>query len=1568
MVRVVHKKTFPSAPAKTEPDLPAAISRAFVARFFATISGDHLLPPEEKLLTEGARKLLSLARRRTRGKASIAVTLREVMVVTDDMPFLVDSVTSCLRSFGLTLERVIHPIVPVRRDKGGVLSGFDGKSDARDESMIYIALGAGQEQVDAAAITDQLTHVLDDVRLSVLDWAKMLAVLDRTAAALTAQNGPRLQKDDNAEAAACLDWLKADHFTFLGARIYTVAAKGKAVKLTLEPGSGLGVLRDESRHVMDEASGYADGSDIRNFLGLEERFVITKTRQLATVHHRVPMDAVAVKDVDESGQTRRLILFVGVFTNRAYNRAARDIPFLRRKVAEVSARAGFGPSSHNGKLMAHILDTYPRDEMFQMTTGELQGASLQVLDLEKRPRFSLFARPDRFANFLSLMIYLPRERYNFALRQRLEDLCETSVPGNVIYSQGTAAAGDQLVRIHIVLAVDNPRVLAGFDTQKLERVLALEASNWSERLRQTALAGKGIEAAVFERYREAFPLAYREATAPETALADIASFETLPLGAAPRIRLSAGDGPESLLTLYRRGGAVALSDLLPILEKFGLRVLTESAYTVEPHGGEILALQILTVAMPASPRLNKIGGDFLRLAEAFDAVWSGVAESDRLNQLVLIEALTIRQVAILRAYAKYLRQARFRFSESAIEGAIIAYPGLAGCYVKLFEILHDPDAKGRDRGASEIVKSIEQALELVTNADDDAILRAFGTLIEATLRTNYFQDKPVLSFKLDSRALTDLLPPPRPMTEIFVYSARMEAVHLRGGRIARGGIRWSDRREDFRTEILGLMKAQMVKNTVIVPVGSKGGFVLKRAPAPGEGRAALLEEGIACYKLMMQGLLDITDNLAANGKIVVPPRTVRRDGDDPYLVVAADKGTATFSDIANGISQAYGFWLDDGFASGGSSGYDHKKMGITARGAWESVKRHFREMAIDVQADPVTVAGVGDMSGDVFGNGLLQSKSLQLIAAFDHRHIFLDPLPDAAKSYAERERLFNLPTSSWADYDAKMISRGGGIFPRSLKTIPLSPEIRHALGVTAEKLSPGELMQAILKAPVDLLFFGGIGTYVKAAHESHADAGDRANDASRINGNEVRARVIAEGANLGATQQGRIEYAGAGGKLNTDFIDNSAGVDTSDHEVNIKILTKKLVDAQKLTIPARDKLLASMTDEIAALVLNDNYQQTQTLSRMEARAAQSFDADVRYLKALEKKGYLDRVIEFLPADEELIQRAAAGRGLTRPELAVLLAYSKITTYDYLIQSDFTPPDFDAELLAYFPEAIQQKFAGAIRAHPLKREIVMTRVVNALINRVGPTFIFDMETRTGAGIEAVVMAFIRARTALHLSALWKDIEVLDGKVDAAVQTAMNVEAELLLRRVVPRALAMGSAAFDAKKDRAAVAALMASVTPPAAIAQPGLAGVPEALVTRFALLPLLTPVFDLVDLAASTGLDMKTLARLYAEIGRRFGLAWLGETAAVVPCPTSWERRAADAMIDEAFDLTQALVRHIATVKTKASLQSFIEDNAAEVVRVDAVIAEAMAVATPSIPLLSLVAGETRRLAHGVHAA
>jgi glutamate dehydrogenase len=1551
--------------ASKKPAPPADLARAFVKRFFATISGDDLLPPEEKLLKTGAERLLIFAMQRAKAKPLIAVSDREVMVVTDDMPFLVDSVTSCLKSFGLTLERVIHPIVPVLRDGAGVLTGIGGKGGGHDESMIYVALAAGHENFDAPAIARQLQHVLEDVRLSVLDWSKMLALLDETAAGLIAQKAPRLIAENNAEAAACLEWLKADHFTFLGARIYGVAAsKNGPGKLTMVEGSGLGMLRDTSRHIMDETGGYADGSDIRNFLDIDDRLVITKTRQMATVHHRVPMDAVAVKDIDEKGRTRRLILFVGVFTHRAYNRAARDIPFLRRKVGETLAKAGFGPSSHNGKLMATILDTYPRDELFQMTTDELLHASLRALALEKRPHFSVFARPDRFGNFLSLMIYMPRERYNYELRQRLEGLCETTVPGEVIYSHGSSSAGDQLVRIHIVLAVDHPQVLKGFDSHNLERALGREASNWTERLRQSKGPGAGLDASVFELYQEAFPLAYREVTLPDVALADIMSFEALPRGDAPRIRLSrpgTDEGSVLLLTLYRRGGAVALSDLVPILEKFGLRVLTESAYTVEPHGREPLALQVLAVDLPPAARKHKGMENLSLLAEAFDAVWAGLAESDRLNQLVILEGLTAGEIAILRAYAKYLRQARFRFSETAIETALTTYPGLAGCYVKLFKERNDPDNKASDQSIAETEASIEAALEAVSNADDDAILRAFGTLIRATLRTNYFQDKPVLSFKLDSRALGSLLPPPRPMVEIFVYSARMEAVHLRGGRIARGGIRWSDRREDFRTEILGLMKAQMVKNTVIVPVGSKGGFVLKKPPAPSEGRAALMQEGIACYKLMMQGLLDVTDNLDAAGKIVAPPRTVRHDGDDPYLVVAADKGTATFSDIANGISQDYGFWLDDAFASGGSSGYDHKKMGITAKGAWESVKRHFREIAVDVQKDPVTVVGVGDMSGDVFGNGMLLSKSLKLIAAFDHRHIFLDPAPDAARSYAERRRLFDLPTSSWADYNPKAISRGGGVFPRSLKTIPLSPEIRQALDIQVTSLSPTDLMQAILKAPVDLLFFGGIGTYIKAAHESHADAGDRANDSSRVDGYDVRARVIAEGANLGVTQQGRIEYAARGGRLNTDFIDNSAGVDTSDHEVNIKILTKKLVDRKKLTIPARDKLLASMTDEIAALVLNDNYQQTQALSRMEARAAQSFDADVRYLKALEKKGHLDRVVEFLPDDEELTQRAAAGRGLTRPELAVLLAYSKITTYDRLIQSDFMPHDFDAELLDYFPKALQQQFAAAIKAHPLKREIVMTRIVNALINRVGPTFLHDMETRTGAGIEAVVKAFIRARGALDLPMLWESIEALDGKVPATLQTEMNNATELLLRRIVPRALATGTATFDVKKDRAAVAALTATLSP-APVAQ---TDAPAELAQRLALLSSLTPIFDLVSLAASTGFDMKNLAGLYAEISQRFGLSWLAETALVVPCPTSWERRAADAMVDEAFDLAQALVRHIAARKAKMPVQDFIEHNAVEVARLDAVTAEAMAASSPSIPLLTLVAGEARRLAHAV---
>ena len=1548
-------------------DVVERFGRDFSKRFFSSLGGEMLPPSEEARLVEGSIHLLVFATNRTPGRPAIRVGAagsRTLLIVNDDMPFLVDSVAGCLEGLGIGIDRIVHPVMPIARDADGTLVDL-GTGAA--ESLMLVLLQEDVADRLAAQVIEALPQVLEDVRAAVTEWKPMLAQASAIRDALSA---------DQAELASFVQWLIDGHFTFLGIRPYGMEDAG------LVPRQGLGILREEragSFDVLPFASAGTDGQPV----------VVTKTHALSTVHRRVPMDVLVFRlagDPYSAEGGSRLVLVLGLFTSRAYMRAPTDIPLLRGKVAAVALRTAHAPASHNGKLVSQILDTYPRDELFEITEDELLNATLHLLSLEQRPRFGLFRRFDRYGRFLSLMIYVPRDRFDAPLRQRLEKavLAVVGRASHLLTSTFSSSPGDELARLHLVIAAD-AEVLPALDAIDLEGILAAEASDWGERLghvlrsrvqlQAQSHTRQGEAAAIAARYAEAFPQNYRSFVTPLEALDDIDAVEAVcaSAGDAPVLRASVPvEAPPragwSFLTLYRRGDPLALSDLLPILERFGFRILTESAFRVVPSGWPEVALQRLSVEV-ADP--SQLTGGGARLAEAFGAIWRGEAESDGLDRLVLLAGLTGRQIGILRAYAKYLRQTRFRFTQDVMEAGFASYPQFGRLFVELFETIHDPAAReGAEARAEAVEARILAALDGVANADDDAIFRTVLLLVRSTLRTNYFQrgpdgqPRPALALKIDSQAIASLLPPPRPLVEIFVYAARFEAVHLRGGRIARGGIRWSDRREDFRTEILGLMKAQMVKNTVIVPVGSKGGFVLKRPPsgALAGNRAALQEEGIACYRLMMQSLLDVTDNLASDGGILPPDGVVRLDGDDPYLVVAADKGTASFSDIANAVSRSYGFWLDDAFASGGSSGYDHKRMGITARGAWESVKRHFRELRKDVQADPVTVVGVGDMSGDVFGNGMLQSEALRLVAAFDHRHIFLDPAPDAARSYAERRRLFALPGSSWGDYDLALLSEGGGVYPRGAKFVDLSPQVQAVLGTEATRLSPAELVRAILRSPVDLLFFGGIGTYVKGPGESNADVGDRANDANRVDGGSLRAQVVAEGANLGVTQAGRIAYAAQGGRINTDFIDNSAGVDTSDHEVNIKILLKPLLDAGTLTLENRDHLLVGMTNEVAALVLDDNFQQTQALSRLEARAAASFEADIRFMRELEKHGLLDRAVENLPADEQLAARAASNQGLTRPELAVLLAYGKITAYDQLIGGGFDPVDFEIELSRYFPQAVREGHPEAIRLHALRREIVITRIVNALVNRVGPTFLHDMRVRSGAERGAIVQAFLRVRAAFDLQRIWTEIESLNGTVPAREQTRMMLETEALVYAVVPRLLRPGTPGgveYDTVRDQAAVAALAEAMR----AADPVLGRETQVIPPRFrllALFPRLTTALDLAGLAGRTGVDVAPLAKLYVQVLDRFGIAWFAEAAMTLPRAHDAERRAVDALIDEAYDHAEELTARIGGGGRHA-VDRFVRRNAADIARLDDVLTEAKAAAAPSLALLTLVAFETRRV-------
>src|SRR5271170_6340492 len=1231
-------------------------------------------------LSGAALSLWHFAERRRPGQAKIRVYNPEIAadgwssahtiveIVNDDMPFLVDSVTGAITAGDRVVHLVVHPILTVERLPGGRLHEI-GKTDATGslESWMHIEITREPDPTNLALVTQTLAGVLADVRAAVSDWQPMRETLRALIEELAGSPGPPTPAAELAEVQDFLRWLDDDNFTFLGYREYDFDDAADPNR------PALGILRDPNYQIF---GGLRDLSslppDVQDFIRRPELLIITKSNRRATVHRTAHMDAIGVRRFDAKGNVVGVRLFLGLFTSLAYSRSPRAIPLLRRKVRCIVARAGLSPTGHDGKALLHILDTLPRDELFQSGEERLFETVIGILNLQERQRIALFIRRDPLERFVSCLVYVPRERYDSDLRRRFAGILEQAFAGQ-LSAFYTHLDESVLARVQFIIRTTRGAVPV-VDAAELEKRLAEAGRSWSDRFEEAALEAFG-EAEARDRLRrlKPFPIAYQDLTEPAQAIADLPRIENALAGSPLEVSLHpAADGRPGL-RLYRAQQQVILSDVLPILENLGLRVVAEEPFRIDTvdrgaawvHEFE-LAGDAATTAISAAVRT--------RFEEALVAVWTGRAESDGFNRLVLAAGLAFRQVTVLRLYTKVLRQAGTTFSQAYMEDTLGAHPDVAARLVRLFEIRFDPGAPDPSLAALGEIQAIDHALDAVTSLDEDRILRNYLALILKTVRTNYFQQlpsgepKPYLAVKLASSEI-DLLPRPRPLFEIYVYSPRIEGVHMRAGRVARGGIRWSDRKEDFRIEILGLMKAQTVKNAVIVPVGSKGGFVVKQPPG---ARDKLQDEAVECYKTLVRGLLDLTDNIVSEGpgrhRVVPPPQVVRHDDDDPYLVVAADKGTATFSDFANAISEEYGFWLGDAFASGGSAGYDHKEMGITARGAWELVKRHFRELGRNIESGEITVIGVGDMSGDVFGNGMLMSRHLGLLVAFDHRHVFVDPDPDAERSFAERLRLFRLSRSSWADYDRALISPGGGVFERSAKSIPVSPEMKRAFGSEADHLTPAELIRKLLTARVDLLWFGGIGTYVKSPNETHAEVGDRANDALRVNGDEIRAKVIGEGANLAVTQPGRVAFALAGGRIDTDAIDNSAGVDTSDHEVNIKILLDQAIASGALAAEDRQPLLAEMSDEVASLVLRDNYLQGEALSAAEARGFVSLDRQLRMIRDLERSGRLDRVLEFLPDDETLAARSAQGRGLVRPELAVLLAYAKMTSYEALLAS------------------------------------------------------------------------------------------------------------------------------------------------------------------------------------------------------------------------------------------------------------------------------------------------------------
>ncbi len=1510
----------------------------FVRQFYANVPPDDLVRTPDEQLYGAALAMWQTARRRQPGQAIVrAYTPRVeqagwhaqrtvVEIVNDDMPFLVDSVTAELHRQGLTVHLVIHPVLPVLRDRDGLLTGLyepggDAPAGARAESLMHVQLNPVGDPDALERIRSGLETVLSDVRAAVEDWHAIGARVAESAALTQAARGS-LPEGEADEATDFLAWMDEDHFTYLGSRDYRVSP-GAEPTLELIEGSGLGILRDDAVIVFEGLRRSASlPAEARAFLNQPRPLLVTKSNRVSTVHRSVALDAVLIKRFDADGRIAGERLVVGLFTASAYNASPRDIPILRRKVADVANRAGFDPQGHDGKALLNILETHPRDELFQIGASDLLDTALGILHLQERQRLALFLRKDPFERFVSTLIYVPRDRFDTDLRRKIQTILEEALAGTctAFYTQ----LGDAtLARLHVIVQA-GPGGIPAVDADALELRLVEAARGWGDRLRDALVEACGEERglALAARYADAFPVGYRDRHSAAQAVFDITRIETALGGSGFSITLGRpleADESELHVTIHHVGRPVALSDTLPMLEHMDLRVITEEPFAITPLGARDTVWIHDFTTRSATPWPADAAEAKRNFQDGFGAVWDGRMEDDGFNRLILRAGLTGREVVVLRAYAKFLKQARFAYAQDTVEATLAAHPATARLIARLFAARFDPanSATASHTDEAALLAAIDGALDAVTNLDDDRILRRFVTLVRATLRTNAYQTapdggpKPYLSLKLDSGAI-DELPLPRPWVEIFVYSPRMEGVHLRGGRVARGGIRWSDRREDFRTEILGLMKAQMVKNTVIVPVGSKGGFVVKRPPPAGAPREAVQAEGIECYKLLMRGLLDVTDNLAADGAVIPPADVVRHDGDDPYLVVAADKGTATFSDIANGVSVDHGFWLGDAFASGGSAGYDHKVMGITARGAWESVKRHFREAGTDIQTTDFTVVGVGDMSGDVFGNGMLLSKHIRLLAAFDHRHIFLDPDPDAATSWEERNRLFALPRSSWADYDRAALSKGALIVDRSVKSVELTPEIRARFAIEASHIAPVELMRRLLTAPVDLLWFGGIGTYVKASTETNAEAGDKASDALRIDGRDIKALVVGEGANLGVTQRGRIEAAqlganGRGVRLNTDAIDNSAGVDTSDHEVNIKVLLGDVVGRGDLTTKQRDRLLAAMTDEVAALVLADNYRQTSALTIAQAQGAALLEAQARFIRALEKAGRLNRTIEYLPTDEALAERMAERRGLTRPELAVLLAYAKITLYDDLLASDLPDdPAMAEDLLRYFPQPLREGQREAIERHRLKREIVATQVTNSLVNRVGPTFVKETMEKTGLGPADVVRAYAIVRDVFALRPIWDAIDALDNRVPAAAQTALLLEVQALMERAVvwfltnaahPLSITAEVAAFrpgveglatglDGVLDTEEAARLSARAE------RHTVQGVPEDLARRVAALPVLAAAPDLVRIADRTGRPVREVASVYFGLGRRFALEWLRDKAASARIDNHWQRQAA----------------------------------------------------------------------------
>ena len=1476
-----------------------------VSRYFDLVAPEDLVGTEVRDLEGLIKSHVALGQSRTPGISKVQAlspsldaqgwqSLHSVVqVVTDDMPFLVDSVSAEISQQGRSIRVVIHPRFWVKRDVQGelieildrdVLPGESAPDGAIQESWISVEIDRESDSADLSTIESRIQQVLSDVRATVEDWPAMQVKLDEVISEIEAAAGVRDR--ERREAIEFLKWLTENHFTFVGYSNYDLSKN----VLSRVGASGLGTLRDSN-------VGSLLSTTEQDHSSMSSLMVVTKARMRSTVHRPVFLDYVGIRRVDASGNQIGEHRFLGLFSSAAYSQSVTNIPVLSSKVADVTESMGLGRDSHSGKDLMQFLETYPRDEMFQIAPDDLVDVARRVLQLQERRQVRVFTRTEIFGRYVSALVYLPRDRYTTEVRLRMEAILLQAYGASSI-DHTDRVSESVLARLHFVILKPQGKAIPEIDLEQLETDLADATRSWEDDFADSLieLVGEEDSARLQRTWGKSFPESFKEDVPAGNAVSHLKIIESLESQAPGAIKVSmyTPESPEDgtrRFTIYRIGSPITLSTVLPILHDLGVEVIDERAYDLRRKGMAVawvydFGLNFDDSKVPEQESLSE------RFCNTFMAIWNGDVDSDPFNGLVIKAGLSARNVGIIRAYAAYLRQAGSPFSQGYLQQVLLANVTIVQYLVQLFAIRFSPELD-QDRAGlqAQLVSKIDEALDAVESLDHDRIMRSSIALVSATLRTNVYQHDAngnypqVMAFKLDPSKVPDL-PLPLPKFEIWVFSPRVEGVHLRFASVARGGLRWSDRQEDFRTEILGLVKAQMVKNTVIVPSGAKGGFVLKRGPEPSD-RDAWLAEGIACYQMFIGALLDVTDNLV-NSKVVPPQRVVRHDADDPYLVVAADKGTATFSDIANKISVDRGFWMGDAFASGGSVGYDHKVMGITAKGAWESVKRHFLELGVNTQTQDFTVVGVGDMSGDVFGNGMLLSEHIRLIAAFDHRHIFIDPNPEASKSFVERQRIFSLPRSSWEDYNVKLISKGGGIYPRSVKSIDLTPEAKSALGIDPEvtSVTPNELLTMILLAPVDLLWNGGIGTYIKAASETHAQVGDKANDAIRINGSDIRVRVVGEGGNLGATQLGRIEAAHAGVKLNTDAIDNSAGVDTSDHEVNIKILIDQAVSAGSLSVEDRNKQLAVMTDEVGELVLRDNYEQNLILEQARFQAPAMLRVHKRLMQSLESNGHLNRAIEYLPTDSQLDALHAQGQGLTSPELSVLMAYVKIDlTRDRASDEIVNEPWCQEILNKYFPSDLRVKYADLMTSHPLRKEIISTVMVNDMVNRGGITYAWRAAEESGAGTSEILRAFVVSRDVFGLNQLWSDLENLDGKVSTDCQTELFLESRRLLDRATRWFLQSRGGRLNVEEEIAKFAPTVAKLTN----SIPGLLrgvereraegiakkyqaqGVPAELAIRTGSFLDEFSLLDVIEIANRQNSSPEVVAELYFALSERYDI-------------------------------------------------------------------------------------------------